>query len=133
MTSKRKKENLAEKLNALKPSVPTSTRMIKTKKQPAKKTAKAVVPPPLAREERKPVPQKTESNQPTPSKIQVTTPSPTMALMPGMESLGTHFEKSLRLPWMMFDMWRGVAQAYYGLAESQVNFLVNMTSWRGKV
>jgi hypothetical protein len=156
MANKRKKEDIAEKLSALRPSVPTSTRAKAARKKPPQKAGKPVIAPaPKAKEKKPALPKKEfktktkaearpaiqtaakEKNTAVPKKetkaearptIQVA--APTKAALPGMEVFGTQIEKSLRLPWMMFDLWKGFAQAYYGLAESQVNFLVNMASWR---
>jgi len=146
MASKRSKENIAEKLSALKPSVPTSTRTAKAKKQPAPKTGKtaaaipsvaatkktaAPIKKPVAPAEKPAAPKAEPIRQDAPEKASA--PATAKAAFPGIEAMGTHIEKSLRLPWMMFDVWRGVAQAYYGMAESQMKFLVNMTSWRIKL
>ncbi len=146
MASKRSKEDIAERLSALKPSVPTSTRAVKAKKQPAPKTVKTAkaAPPvaaakktaapakkPVAPAEKPAAPKAEPIRQDAPEKAAA--PATAKAAFPGVEAMGTHIEKSLRLPWMMFDVWRGVAQAYYGMAESQMKFLVNMTSWRMKL
>jgi hypothetical protein len=146
MASKRSKENIAEKLSALKPSVPTSTRAVKAKKKPTPKTGKeAGGAPPVAAAKKPAVPAKkpvVPAEKPAPPKAEpirqdapekMASPAAVKSAFPGVEALGTHIEKSLRLPWMMFDVWRGVAQAYYGMAESQMKFLVNMTSWKIKL
>jgi len=156
MASKRRKEDIAEKLSALKPSVPTSTRAGAARKKPPKKAGKPATAPSSPAATKKPASPKKEPKkemkagaQPTiqvaaaekkptvPKKELKTEAQPTIQVaataktaIPGMEAFGAQVEKSLRLPWMMFDLWKGFAQAYYGLAESQVNFLVNMASWR---
>lgn len=131
--AKKTKSDLVEKLSALKPHVPTSTR------KPANKTDQQARKPSAKQEPQR----KTATRKPDVPKIK----KAEMAAVP--PATGTTAPESVRiklqekpepvkdpigsmitLPFAVFVLWRGIFQSWYGMAENNFRYLLNFSFWR---
>lgn len=145
--AKTKRENLMEKLSALQPHVPTSTRAKKTAKEKPvekKKDAKADKAAPKAAARKKidkpiapkkseePPPQKIEAQAAPPPRKAADQEKPRESATPKPEKANLPFEGYMTFPFTMFEFWSGCLRSCYRMAETQMNFLINMSCWRRK-
>lgn len=163
--AKTRRADMMEKLSALQPHIPTSTRAKKTakaapsgKKVTAKKAAavkkpaagKAVAPRPVAAKAKEPPPKRAEVQEALPlpkaaepeKPREAAPPKPEKAAlpfegfmkfpftMPG--NIGLPFEGMMAFPFTVIEFWSGCLRSCYRMAETQANFLINMSCWRQK-
>ena len=131
--AKKTKSDLVEKLSALKPHVPTSTRkpLKETDQQALKTTAKKVRQRKTAT--RNPVAPKIKKAERPAAPPKAGTAVQEPARMPSQEKpqpVKDPIEGMITLPFALFVLWRGIFQSWYGMAEDNFHYLLNLSFWK---
>ncbi|MDD5475598.1 MAG: hypothetical protein PHU03_03685 [Syntrophales bacterium] len=131
--AKKTKSDILEKLSALKPHVPTSTR------KPSNKTDQKVRKPPAKKApQRKPAtrraagPEMKKAEMPAASPEAGTAAQEHARMKPQeRHEPGKHpFGGMMSIPFTVFELWRGIFKTWYGMAENNIRYLMNISFWR---
>ena len=131
--AKKTKSDLVEKLSALKPHVPTSTRKPASKTdQPARKPSAKQAPQRKTATRKPAAPEIKKAERPAVPPATATTVQapPRMQSQEKAEPVKDPIGGMITLPFAVFVLWRGIFQSWYGMAENNFRYLLNLTFWR---